>query len=113
MLAEFLAKYVANNRGDIAAFARSVGVTPGQITNILKGRRCPRPEVLLSWAPHLPEAARDEWRRLVLEVHTPEFARLIQRRLESELARLRQEVADLAAENARLQEKLHKVRRDA
>jgi transcriptional regulator with XRE-family HTH domain len=108
ILADFLSRYVGKSRGEIADFARRVGVSPGQITNVLRGRRLPGVDVLLGWTDALPEEARDDWRLVAYLAHTPQEIRTLFDRARTELAGLRQDLAALSAENARLRAQLTK-----
>lgn len=72
-LADWLSPRIGKKRGDIAAFARKVGVSPGQITNVLAGRRWPQPADLPVWIKALKIEGEDVaiFRQLVLVAHSP------------------------------------------
>jgi transcriptional regulator with XRE-family HTH domain len=73
-LAPWLAQRIGSKRGDIAGFAKKVGLSPQQITNVLAGRRLPKAEDLDRWSRALGLGENDEklFRRMVLLEHSPD-----------------------------------------
>lgn len=64
-------------RGSLAAFARSVGVTTGQITNVIKGRRTISSSDAVAWAEALALEGRERQRFIDLAAiaHLPSESR--------------------------------------
>ena len=64
-------------RGNLAAFARSVGITTGQITNVIKGRRTISSADAVAWADvlGLEEQERQRFLDLAAIAHLPSEAR--------------------------------------
>ena len=106
-VAAFIKLKLEGKRGEIANFARAVGVTPGQITNVIKGRRLPKPKILAAWAPHLTdsEAELAEFLEMIIEDHielAEEEVRDLVKSQRAEIAMLRGKLAELDLERDKI-----------
>ena len=73
-LVALIERKYGKQRGNLAAFARSVGITTGQITNVIKGRRTISTAAAVAWADALDLVGRERQRFLDLAAiaHLPE-----------------------------------------
>jgi transcriptional regulator with XRE-family HTH domain len=99
-VAAFIKRKLGGKRGEIANFARAVGVTPGHITNVMKGRRLPKPKILAVWAPHLTDTETElsKFLEMIIEDHielAEEEIRDLIKAQRREIAVLREKLAEL------------------